>query len=230
MKLNNMNEKKQYTMFDLKMLNEDVWYWENVISSPENLIETLEYLDTKEISYERIPKWKDWLSSAEDKHHYGSVKKFEKEKFYISSGDEMIDKQSLYIINSFIMAVEMCWNQYVKEKKINSDDYFCQSEALILKKFLPNQHMGPHFDGQGGDHTLAFTLIIYPNDDYEGGELVFPNHDINIKPKAGSLIIFPAQMPYIHQVLEIKNKPRYILTALVIKKDEYGKILHLSFE
>ena len=75
MKTNNINKKKQYIMFDLNILNEDIWYWENVISSPKELVDFLEYLDSEEESYIRIPKWQPWESSAEDKHRYGSVKK-----------------------------------------------------------------------------------------------------------------------------------------------------------
>jgi hypothetical protein len=230
MKTNNINKKNQYIMFDLNILNEDIWYWENVISSPKELVDFLEYLDSEEESYIRIPKWQPWESSAEDKHRYGSVKKIIYENFNNSTKNKKIDQQTLYIINSFMMAVEMCYEKYIQGHNLNLNDYFCQSKALVVKKWLPGKDMGKHFDGQGGDTTLAFTLVSYLNDDYEGGEISFPNHGITLKPKPGSLIMFPSQMPYIHEVLPIKSGIRYMMVALVIKKNELGQIEHSNYE
>ena len=36
------------------------------------------------------------------------------------------------------------------------------------------------------------TILIYLNDDYEGGELEFPDWGLFMKPKAGTLIAFPS--------------------------------------
>jgi predicted 2-oxoglutarate/Fe(II)-dependent dioxygenase YbiX len=49
--------------------------------------------------------------------------------------------------------------------------------------------------------TLIFTL----NDNYEGGELVFPYFDISIKLKKGSVIIFPPYWTHIHRSNPLKN-------------------------
>ena len=76
--------------------------------------------------------------------------------------------------------------------------------------------MGPHFDGQDGHTNLAFSLVTYFNDDYEGGEIHFKNHNITIKPKAGSLIMFPSQEPFIHEVLSIKRGTRYMMPISVL--------------
>lgn len=60
----------------------------------------------------------------------------------------------------------------------------------------------PHYDIAG---------LMYLNDDYEGGELYFPQHDIEFKPKAGAAYFFPGDMNYIHGVKEVTSGTRYTL-------------------
>ena len=61
--------------------------------------------------------------------------------------------------------------------------------------------------------TNKFTVILYLNDDYEGGELYFTQHNIKIKPKAGSIITFPGDHTNIHGVSEVLNNTRYTIVS-----------------
>jgi hypothetical protein len=58
----------------------------------------------------------------------------------------------------------------------------------------------PHYDIAG---------LFYINDDYEGGELYFPEQGIQFKPKAGAAYFFPGDKNYIHGVTEITSGTRY---------------------
>lgn len=57
------------------------------------------------------------------------------------------------------------------------------------------------------------VCLLYINDDYEGGELDFRDHDISIKPVAGQLITFPGGFSNIHQVLPVKGSTRHTIGA-----------------
>lgn len=57
------------------------------------------------------------------------------------------------------------------------------------------------------------VCLLYLNEDYEGGELDFRDHDICIKPVAGQLITFPGGFNNIHQVLPVKNGTRHTIGA-----------------
>ncbi len=48
-----------------------------------------------------------------------------------------------------------------------------------------------------------FATVLYLNDDYEGGELVFRDHDLTVKLPQGALIAFPGGIENIHMVNEI---------------------------
>jgi hypothetical protein len=57
------------------------------------------------------------------------------------------------------------------------------------------------------------VCLLYINDDYEGGELDFRDHDISIKPVAGQLITFPGGFNNIHQVLPVRGSTRHTIGA-----------------
>lgn len=59
-------------------------------------------------------------------------------------------------------------------------------------------------------HVLA--CICYFNTsgvDYDGGEIVFPYHNIKLKPKAGNILFFPANFLAAHEVAPIGSGSRY---------------------
>jgi hypothetical protein len=57
------------------------------------------------------------------------------------------------------------------------------------------------------------VCLLYLNEDYEGGELDFRDHDICIKPVAGQLVTFPGGYNNIHQVLPVKGSTRHTIGA-----------------
>jgi hypothetical protein len=91
------------------------------------------------------------------------------------------------------------------------------SPALV--RWLPGQLQMPHADkelhegedrGKPNDFPYYdIAGLFYLNDDYEGGELYFPNQGIQFKPKAGAAYFFPGDMNYIHGVTEITSGIRY---------------------
>lgn len=47
-------------------------------------------------------------------------------------------------------------------------------------------------------NNKEFTIMIFLNDDYVGGEIIFPNQNITFKPKKGLIITFPSNHEYIY--------------------------------
>jgi hypothetical protein len=211
-------EFKQFIMFDLKMLSPEIWYWENTLSFPEHLKTFIDKIDEEPESYSRISKWENWTASNDSNLVYGKTKVVNKSSLKTTTGSDIIDKKTLYIANSFIMAFQMCTDRYLAGRGLDKNDYDLNLDRITIKAWNEGQSMGPHFDGQDGNKDLAFSLVAYINDDYEGGEISFPNHNITIKPKAGSLIMFPSQEPYIHEVKPIASGTRYMSPAHVYIK------------
>lgn len=61
-------------------------------------------------------------------------------------------------------------------------------------------------------------LVIFINDDFDGGELVYVNKGITIKPKSGTLVCHPGTEEYSHAVNRFYNGDRIISSMFVHKK------------
>lgn len=216
--MENNVEFKQFIMFDLKVLGPDIWYWENALSFPEHLKDFIDNIDEYPESYSRISKWENWTASNDHTLIYGKTKTINKSNLKQTTGSGIVDKKTLYIANSFLMAFQMCTDRYLASRNLDKNNYNLNLDQITIKAWNEGQSMGPHFDGQDGNKDLAFSLVAYINDDYEGGEISFPNHNITIKPKAGSVIMFPSQEPYIHEVKPITFGTRYMSPAHVYIK------------
>lgn len=101
----------------------------------------------------------------------------------------------------FITAYQKCVDFY------NVDLYSFKNKNTPLVRFEKNYRMNEHADTAGD-----FAVIYYINDDYEGGEINFMDHNLKIKPKANSFVMFPSNSDYWHEVLENKMKERYSAT------------------
>jgi hypothetical protein len=82
------------------------------------------------------------------------------------------------------------------------------SNGAQLRRWQTGSKMGSHIDDFAVfDYNIA--AIIYLNNDYAGGEIYFSDYNYKIQPKAGSVIIFPGNKYYSHEVLEITSGERY---------------------
>jgi hypothetical protein len=66
-----------------------------------------------------------------------------------------------------------------------------------------------HVDDLGYVTDNNIATLIYLNDDYEGGEISFEQHNLSVKPKTGTLLIFPGNLNYAHEVKEVLSGKRY---------------------
>jgi predicted 2-oxoglutarate/Fe(II)-dependent dioxygenase YbiX len=58
-----------------------------------------------------------------------------------------------------------------------------------------------------------FSVLLYLNDDYEGGELELVNQKFKIKPKPGMLLAFPSDHNYMHAALPTTSGIRYVIVS-----------------
>jgi hypothetical protein len=202
-------------MFDVVFNNFGITYFENVISYPKELIDLIEKIDKNEKSHHIIPQWSDWGASNSPEHNYGSSKFIVTKRKNLDSGDDMLNKNILYVINSLMMAPQICAQKVAIMQKIlvniNVDlDY------IKLGKYEEGKGMGAHCDAEdpsGTGKNLKYSMVTYLNDDYEGGEIYFKNQNVKIKPKAGSLIFFPSTHPYLHESLPVTKGRKIMYTT-----------------
>jgi hypothetical protein len=78
----------------------------------------------------------------------------------------------------------------------------------LLTKWRKGSKMYPHVDTDAQKHQ-HIVCMYYINDNYDGGEIVFPDYNLKIKPKSNSIIMFPGNENYVHGVLEVLEGFRY---------------------
>ena len=85
----------------------------------------------------------------------------------------------------------------------------------VIMKWRPGIEQRPHADKQlNNGEPNAFVdydlnSLFYYNDDFEGGELYYPQHDMTIKPKPGLAVAHPGDTNYLHGVTMITKGYRY---------------------
>jgi predicted 2-oxoglutarate/Fe(II)-dependent dioxygenase YbiX len=92
--------------------------------------------------------------------------------------------------------------------------------ATMIVKWNPGEEQGVHGDRENEDGTpqhneavrhYDLSSILYINDNYEGGEIYLPQHNLTIKPKKGMLVTFPGDRYYIHGVSKITSGTRFTM-------------------
>jgi predicted 2-oxoglutarate/Fe(II)-dependent dioxygenase YbiX len=83
-----------------------------------------------------------------------------------------------------------------------------QDTGYTLLRYGKDQFYTQHTDSflnQPRTISCSFSLV----DDYEGGEFSFFDRQIIIKPKKGSLLIFPSNFMFPHEILPVTSGTRY---------------------
>jgi hypothetical protein len=103
------------------------------------------------------------------------------------------------------------------KEKIKSDFKITDEigpDYLGLIKWEDGDMQHPHADAEPDVfYWRDFGCVYYLNDDYEGGEIYFPNQNITLKPKPNTLVFFPGNRDYLHGVEPMISGIRYTLTS-----------------
>ena len=81
-------------------------------------------------------------------------------------------------------------------------------ENFRVKRFLRagNQQHDTHVDVTNADSAKRFlAFVCYLNDDFDGGETIFPQYDYQSEVTTGSVLIFPVSWNYLHRGKPITN-------------------------
>lgn len=127
------------------------------------------------------------------------------------------DKEHDWMVahNQLITVTRAITAHYISDTEIQNE--FPPSntvEQFRMKKYDADldDRFEQHIDV--GDHDSArrfLVLFFYLNDVEEGGETTFPRLDLKIKPKRGSVLIFPPMWMYPHAGEQPVSNDKYIV-------------------
>ena len=188
--------------------------YNEIIKDPQSIIDKIESLEQKRKDADSytspfVQEWKAW-----DYDHGKSERTvFCWQKFLPKPED--IDKNDIFYKEQYEIsfelfdALETALKHYFTlypyaEKNIKS-----REKTMHLLKYKESGFLPAHSDH--GISSRVLSALLYLNDDYEGGNIRFPHAGIDIKPEAGSIMFFPSNFVYVHEVDAVTNGTRYSL-------------------
>lgn len=201
-------------MLELEIFADKIFYYKNAMTNPQTIIDFIESTDEEIDDSMGIGQWEDWKTSSEDPYHFGE------KKLINSTAAENSTKEIKEIYEKIINSI----NSVIEDYQNRTNEDIGDLQSFGISKYYPGAEMGPHvdFDIKSVDSakiklTPTISAILYLNDDYEGGNLYFMEQKIDIKPEAGSMVIFPSVKPFFHESKKIKNGQKYMIPLFCYK-------------
>ena len=100
-----------------------------------------------------------------------------------------------------------------------------ESEVPQILSYGIGGHYSPHIDAESlwktPDGDLIWkkstdrdiSIVFYLNDDFEGGDFIFPDHHIRVRPEPGMMVCFPSNHHYKHGVEPVTKGKRYSIVC-----------------
>lgn len=203
-----------------------VWVFHELVENPQEVIDF----------YEGNNKWEDWWTRGK----YSMISNIEPRQY------ENFPTEELWNKNLFEKGANT--EEEIIRKKITdavhkaSELYFKENYPDIKNLYFLSFDIAKYYSG--GDMTyhtdyiqerffmpgfkFHTTVLFYPNDNYEGGEISFLEVDDeknilwykDYKPQAGDIVVFSSRSPIYHGVLENKNGEKYIIRTYWRTNDE----------
>lgn len=196
--------------------------------------------ERKEI-YPKVFLYEDFLTEEESLFIYNyceSATKEEWESHYIEDQTKKaatffpddIEKQKEFVknVNSFwsdkileIKDQDLVYKLHQRLDLIEDPKTYRFNQPRNIQRQLPDgDNLKVHAD-RGEGNPIVFAIVIYVNDNYQGGEIYFPQHDFQVKPPARSLLLFPGTDDYLHGVMKVSGgSTRYVLPSFVYNLEE----------
>lgn len=211
-----MGRKQQYegdivTSLEYEVLDLGLVIYKNIIQDADALINKINSLDIRQQNKEhgdndiQVHVWDPWW----DDHlpePFCWKKDFFREESVIKEG--YYSKELAEIGRSLYGAIDIAYNHYANTlypfaaKNIKNEEF-----GSGLLRYDGGGHLPAHIDL--GNSSRVLSTVTYLNDDYSGGEIEFVHSNKLIKPEAGSIIFFPSNFLYVHEVKAVTSGTRY---------------------
>ena len=145
--------------------------------------------------------------------------------FIKDSSGFMPSPNSIHLTKSFLQN-KNATSFYKKYKEkiyllLSSEEYTVFPDQAL--KYSESSHGGwafyPHADAYDITNTDGnipiWAYVLYLNEDYQGGEIVYTVKNITIKPKAGTILVHSSLEDCTHGVKEILSGERFVIAGFV---------------
>lgn len=207
-------EIKEKTWTESYEVAQGIWVYKNVFPEDMNILKIMnQVLESEKSPYgweQAYVGYQEYMPEYRDCHDF---------KYKLGTGDpnsfytKIVD--NLY--EKIIFRKEQAVKDYSFKYRIGELRYW---EAINLVKYGPGEHFQEHHD-HGYSYNCTVSLVGYPNDNYEGGEIYFRLQDLTVKPDAGDLFIFPSNFMYPHRAMPVVSGTKYSLVTMLDYSDKF---------
>jgi hypothetical protein len=195
-----------------------VFLYKNALNEEMRLPERVESLISKYQNHDFF-KWSDAMVGDEQKMpNYRDCFDFKVSQYHLEMFYEEVPELK-EIHDEVSEVLYICLDHY--QQVFNIEMNFV--EAINFVKYGPGQHFSVHTD-HGFSYSCVVSSVMYLNDDYEGGELWFPNLDIKYKPDYGDIILFPSTYIYSHASLPVVSGTKYAAVTMFDYNDRNHQV------
>jgi len=202
-------------------------YFNRIGKSSDNIILEHNFLSDDEIKLIR-----SYLNTHKDNPEFSGGKDLR---------DFTVKEENLAVYNLMLSSEQKIWDRIQERyaKRYNVQYKREPVNQFHFVKWHENMASGLHSDCERPDGTPAFhanfyqlnlSVLVYINDDYEGGLINFPAHNKSIKPKPGDMIMFPSNGAYRHEVTRIESGLRYTMPGWYTFDIDVEKELQVEYD
>lgn len=186
-------------------LAEDLIMFKNAIPNHKEWVEAL-----NNTIDETVTDWVPWTDenpysfeqAKSDPSPYGTAKCV---YFYQNN------PETAWIADTILDAIKKCGEEFGKLVDMGENNPRIDCGGFAIGRY----HVGMKPKGMHNDclyDEKEFSYVFYMNDNYEGGEIEFPELNINFKPEAGTVLMFPSlDKKYKHQMASMKSGYKYMI-------------------
>jgi hypothetical protein len=187
---------------------------------------------SKDYCQELVKKIDPLLIESSRRLYYSEIwggqyvpKSFEQQDFNSKQFRDLKNQEEVrglsLLLNAFHLVKSIVSSHYKKDITLFEGGLMKMERNSINKihadKFKINSFVDGR-DGEGEGSLCQFSAILYlssQGEDFEGGEIYFPEHNRLIKPEAGMLVFFPGDEDHMHEVKRVTAGLRYGITMFM---------------
>lgn len=192
-----------------------IWVYHDVLPKDMDIINRLEeVLDSSDNNYKyqeamvgysmKIPEYRDCVDFKYKEHDFDDDQ------------TEWGDKLRQLAQETGYRQLQVV-KDYTRKYNIGELRYW---EATNYVRYGEGQHFQEHHD-HGYSYNCVVSLVAYPNEDYEGGELFFRLQNVQAKARAGDVFIFPSNFMYPHRAMPVKSGVKYSMVTMLDYSDKF---------
>ncbi len=115
--------------------------------------------------------------------------------------------------------VQKMWLQVIEPELGVRMEWF---EQPVMLHYSPGGHYASHADAEYFDTASGLwhrqmdrdlSLLLYINEDFEGGQINFTHFRYRYAPSVGDLVVFPSDHRYKHQAEKVTSGTRYCIVS-----------------